>query len=205
MSLDKIIIKDHLIEIHNNWRGVQTVFVNKKIVSKKFSFAGTEHLFDLLEDGKEVAYILTTKISSKTQLLADHEILIDLKRDGVLIKENLLVHFTRKQKKENNKHKIAGIKHLSNYEIQEAIKAFKRGLAVDQNDPEIYFHLACCHSLEEQTKEAFEYIRLAVDNQLNDREMILHHEMLAFVRIQDGFKAFLESDFTEYDDRIFEK
>ena len=205
MALDKIKIENYIIEVHNNWRGVQTLMVNRQMVSKKFSFAGTDHFFTLLEDGHDIPYVLTTKINSKSHLLADNQILIDLKRDGKMIKEDVLLNFITDQKKEKNKSKAAGIKYLKDHEIKDAIKALKRGLELDKNDPEIYFYLACCYSLEERTKEGFECIKLAVENNLNDREMILSHDMLAFIRIQDGFEGFLNANFTRYDESIFDE
>ena len=200
MSDKKITIDNNLIEINNSWIGVQTVLVNGKVVSKKFSFLGTNHYFTIVEDGHEVEYILTTKVSSKTQRLKSNQFLIDLRCEGRIIKENVLIEFGTEQKKENNKYKVIGIKFLREYEIKSAIKALKRGLAFDNNDPEIYFYLACCYSIEEKTKDGFECLKKAVENNLTDTEMILNHEMLAYIRVQDGFEAFLNSNFTKYDE-----
>jgi len=200
MSNKGIKIANNLIEIHNNWIGVQTVLVNGKIVSKKFSFLGTNHYFTILEDGNEIEYLITTKVNSKTQRLKSNQFLIDLRCEGGIIKENVLIEFGSEQKKENNKHKVIGIKFLREYEIKNAIKALKRGLSFDKNDPEIYFYLACCYSIEEKTKDGFECLKKAVENNLNDTEMILNHEMLAYIRIQDGFEDFLNSNFIKYDE-----
>ena len=117
MALDKIKIENYIIEVHNNWRGVQTVTVNRQIVSKKFSFAGTDHFFTLLEGGHDIPYVLTTKINSKSHLLTDNQILIDLKRDGKMIKEDVLLNFITVQKKEKNKSKAVGIKCLRDVEL----------------------------------------------------------------------------------------
>ncbi len=199
MSDKKIKIGNNIIEIHNNWIGVQTVLVNGKVVSKKFSLSGNNHFFTLLEDGHDKKYILTTKSSSKKQRLTSNQFLIDLRCDGKIIKENFLIDFGSNQKKENNEHKIRGIKHLREYEIKSAIKALQWALEFDRNDPEIYFYLACCYSIEENKKEGFECIKKAVENDLNDTEMILNHEMLAYLRMQDGFEAFMNSSFTKYE------
>lgn len=199
MSGKKINIGNNIIEIQNNWIGVQSILVNGKVVSKKFSFSGTNHYFSISEDSHEKKYTLTTKISSKKRPLKSTQILIDLRCDGNIIKENLLIDFGTNQKKENNENKVAGIKLLKEYEIKNAIKTLKWGLDFDRNDPEIYFYLACCYSIEEKTKDAFECIKKAVENNLNDKEMILNHEMLAYIRIQDGFENFSNSNFTKYD------
>ncbi|GAB5553176.1 MAG: hypothetical protein Sapg2KO_27670 [Saprospiraceae bacterium] len=189
----KKIRTDHaLIEFHNNWLGMETVIVNGKIVSKKSSLAGTNHQFIILEEGKKVAYILTTKLGVLGQVF------IDLRRDGELIQENLLVKHGTKSSNEDNKFKAQGMKFLNDYDIPHAIEAFKKGLAFDKKDPEIYFYLACCASIEERADDGFEYIKKAVENNLHDREMILNHEMLAFLRLQDSFEEFLNSNFTAY-------
>lgn len=205
MSLKKIKINKQQIEIHNNWIGVQTVLLNGKVVSKKFSFSGTNHYFSILENGEAVEYILTTKISSKKQRLKSNQILVDLRCKGEIIKEDVLIEFGTTPKKENNENKTIGIERLRRYEIETAIEALKSGLAFDGNDPEIYFYLACCYSLEEKTKAGFECIKKAVENNLNDTEMILNHEMLAYLRVQDGFDDFLNANFTQYDETIPEE
>lgn len=51
MPSNKLKIGKVLIEIHNNWIGVQSITINSQTVSKKFSFAGAEHYFTLVEDG----------------------------------------------------------------------------------------------------------------------------------------------------------
>ncbi len=199
MSGKKIQIGNNIIEIGNNWVGVQTILFNGRIVSKKFSFSGTYHYFSIQDNGHEKKYTLTTKVSSKKYLLRSNQILIDLRCDGTIIKEDLLIEFGTDQKREVNEKKGAGIKYLKEYQIKSAIKALNWGLEFDKNDPEIYFYLACCYSLEEKTKDAFECIKKAFENNLNDKEMILNHEMLAFIRIQDGFEDFLNSNFTKYE------
>ena len=203
---DKIIkIGNNVIEIHNNWIGVQTVLVNGEIVSKKFSISGNSHFFTIRKDGYDRKCILTTKLSSKQRLIKNNQVLIDLRCDGKIIKENFLINFgTNKkgkinQKKETNEHKITGIKLLREYEIENAINALEWGLELDRNDPEIYFYLACCYSIQEKKKDGFECIKKAVENNLNDTEIILNHEMLAYLRVQDGFEAFKNSNFTKYD------
>ena len=199
MSDKKIKIGNNVIEIHNNWIGVQTVLVNGNIVSKKFSISGNNHFFTIMEDGHDRKYILTTKLSSKQRLTKKNQVLVDLKCDGKIIKENLLIDFGPNQKKETNEHKIAGIQLLRDYEIKNAIKALEWGLELDKNDPEIYFYLACCYSIQEKAKEGFECIKKAVENNLNDTDIILNHEMLAYLRVQDGFEAFMNSNFTQYE------
>lgn len=187
MSSNKIKIGEVIIEIYNNWIGVQSIIINRETISKQFSFAGSEHYFTLLEDGVVIPYVLTTKRSSKKGA----QMLVDLKRDGKMIKENVLISFIT-NKKENNKHKLRGIKFLKAYEIVEAIGAFKHGLEFDRSDAEIYFYLACCYSIEEDATKGFECLKLAIEYNLKDIHLILHHDMLAYLRIQEEFKVFLD-------------
>lgn len=194
MYYKKIKVGSSIIEFHNNWLGEETVIVNGQVLSKKSSILGAHHYFTIFEDGRVVPYILTTKIGALGQVL------VDIRRDGVVVEENIHINFGTAQKTRNNEHKIAGIKNLKEYNIDEAELAFKKALEFDRNDPEIYFYLACCYSMEEKTREGFECLRLAVDNKLNDVETILNHEMLAYIRIQDEFEDFLNSNFTKYDD-----
>lgn len=49
------------IEFDNNmWTGHESIYVNEELISKKFSFFGTDHIFDVEEDGEWVEYVLTT-------------------------------------------------------------------------------------------------------------------------------------------------
>ena len=194
--MNKIQLEGKTIEIYNNWIGVQSVFVNNQIVSKKYSFTKSEHNFSLFEDGQEVPYTLIVKVSSKEQLLKSDQVIVDILKNGKTIKKDLFITFAKKQKRERNKNKIKGIDFLKEYEIDQAIEALQKGLEIDDHDPEIFFYLACCYSIKEETKKSFEFIKKAVENNLNDREMILNHEMLSYIRIQDGFEQFSESDFT---------
>jgi len=198
MYYKKIKTDKSIIEFHNNWLGVETVIVNGQILSKKSSILGTNHYFTIFEEGKDIPYILTTKVNAMSQVL------IDLRRDGVIIKSDLVINFGTKEKTEQNDFKVAGIKLLKEYEIHEAINALNKGLEFDRNDPEIYFYLACCYSIEEQAIKGFECIKKAIENNLNDKEMILNHEMLAYLRIQEPFEEFLNSNFTKYDENKFD-
>lgn len=51
----------------------------------------------------------------------------------------------------------------------------------------------------ERTQEGFEHLRLAVKHHLKDTEMILNHDMLAYMRIQEPFVDFVNTGFTKYD------
>jgi len=51
------------IEFYNSmWTGVESIYANGELVSKKFSFLGADHAFDVAENGELVHYVLTTGI-----------------------------------------------------------------------------------------------------------------------------------------------
>jgi len=192
----KVKTKYSIIEFHNNWLGIESVIVNGQIVSKQRAKLGSNHYFTVFEKGHVIPYILTTRWDHSGSF---GKYYLDLKRDGKLVKENIRIKFGTKNTKEENKFKEDGIKCLNAYEISQAIQAFEKALLYSKNDPEIFFHLACCYSIEEQVEKGFECIKKAVELNLLDLEMILNHEMLAFLRIQESFEEFLNSNFTEYE------
>ena len=199
MHYQKIKSGATVIEFHNNWLGEETVIINGQVVSKKSSVWGTHHAFTIIEQGHNVRYVLTTKVNSGMQVL------LDLKRNGKLVEENLPVLYGSKPRKPKNLAKREGISKLMDYELDEAIQSLHLALDIDEDDPEIYFHLACAHSVQENTMEGFESLRLAVKHKLKDTEMILNHDMLAFLRMHDAFEDFFNSNFESYDKRLIEK
>ena len=54
MKYITINLGENIIEVHNSFLGKETIKVNDKIVSDKFSLFGTEHNFNILENEKEV-------------------------------------------------------------------------------------------------------------------------------------------------------
>ncbi len=196
MGLRKIKTRYSLIEFHNDWKGVETVFANKQVVAKKFVFKGADHAFKIYEQGIAQNYILTSKIGVFGQKV------IDLRRNGMLLKNNLWVIFGTK-KIEPNKFKIDGLKELKEYDTIEALELLTKGIAFDRSDPEIYFHMACCHSINENLSEGFECLRLAVAHKYNNHDAILEHDMLSFIRTHNGFEDFKKSKFTKYDKSLF--
>ncbi len=195
MYYKKLISGNTIIEFHNNWLGVETVIVNSGKVSEKSSVWGTSHYFSVIENGHTARYILTTKVNSGLQIL------IDLSKDGHLIQENVLITMGGKNKghKEENKSKKIAIQMLQEYDMEEALAHFKNALVNSPRDPAIYFHMACANSILERTQDGYECLKKAVEFGLPDREMILNHDMLAFLRIQDMFEDFYQSGFAEYD------
>ena len=194
MQYKKLTSGDIIIEFHNNWLGEETVIVNGQIVSKKSSIWGAHHYFTVMEDGHTVRYVLTTKFDMMTS-----QVLIDLKKNGQLIHENVRVPYGFKPRTPKNKAKKIGIAKLKEYDLEDAVTELQKALDVNNEDPEIYFHMACAYSILERTEEGFECLKQAVAKGLPDTEIILNHDMLAFLRIHDAFEDFLNSGFKEYE------
>ena len=196
MGFRKIRHKGNIIEYSNDWKGVETVFVNNQIESKKFSFAGTNHEFKIYSNGITVNYILT----SRTGVIGNN--VLDLRCDGKLIKKGLWVLFGTKTIEKNN-FKVKGIKELNDYDTKEAIEYLNKALHINSTDPLIYFYLACCYSLEENPYKSFECIKEAVKHKLNNHDMILEQDMLSFARTHSEFEDFRKSNYKKLDKSKF--
>ena len=157
MQYQKIKEGDTVIEFHNNWLGEETVIINGQIVSKKSSIMGTHHHFKVMENGESVNYVLTTKVNDYLQVF------LDLRRNGVMVQENIPVSYGAKPKRPKNTSKKKGIVKLKEYDLDDAVITLKKANEVDPDDPEIYFYLACAYSLQEMTLEGFESLKLAVE------------------------------------------
>lgn len=191
MQYQQLRVGNVVIEFHNNWLGVETVIVNGQVVSKKSSVWGIDHHFSLLEDGHNVTYVVTSKVT------AEMTVMLDLRRNGELVHHNVKLNFNIGGGAPKNYAKTKGLKLLNEYDLEAALEQFQQALAKMPNDPEIYFHMACTFSIMENIEEAYDNIKKAIENNLTDREMIFNHDMLAFLRMHDGFQSFVDSGFLE--------
>ena len=191
MYYHKFIIGETEIEFHNSWTGKETVTVNRQIVSEKSSVWGTHHVFSVLENGKSVNYVLTTKVNSSMQIF------LDLKKNGEFIKENIPVMMGGSPKNPENKHKTKGLHKLKIYDLDEALEEFKKALLIDPKDPDIYIQMACVYSIQEDADNGFSCLKKAVENKLQNTDIILTHDMLAFLRMHKRFEEFKNSNYTK--------
>ncbi len=104
----------------------------------------------------------------------------------------------RKRRKvvKHNPFKSSGLAKYKEFELDEAIVDFKKGLDINPNDIALHFNLACAYSLTEKKINSFQHLSRAVQLGFNDFERILNHDDLAFLRIQPEFDAFKSSGFT---------
>lgn len=94
-----------------------------------------------------------------------------------------------------NPYKNSGIKKYKDFDLEDAIIDFKKGLELSPNDVALHFNLACAYSLTEKKSLAYHHLSKAVAVGLKDVDRILSHDDLAFVRIQPEFDHFRSSGF----------
>jgi tetratricopeptide (TPR) repeat protein len=95
-----------------------------------------------------------------------------------------------------NQYKNSGIKKYKDFDLEEAIEDFKKGLTFAPSDISLHFNLACAYSLTEKKTEAYHHLQQAVAYGLKDFNKILQHDDLAYVRIQPEFDQFKRGGFT---------
>lgn len=199
MYYKKITSGDTVIEFHNNWLGEETVVVKGQVLSQKSSVWGTHHNFSVIEKGKGVRFVLTTKVN------VNMEIFLDLRRNGKLVLEDVPVNLGSRPKEPVNKAKQTGLQKLKEYRLEEALIDLNQALEFNPEDPEIYFHLACAYSVLERAREGFKCLKKAVEYQLPNTDMILNHDMLAYLRLHPAFELFLASGYSKIDREQLDK
>lgn len=102
---------------------------------------------------------------------------------------------TRKPRIKNNPFKKSGLEKYKEYEIEEALEDFKKGLKLQPDDVSLHFNMACAYSLLEDKDEAYKHLSIAVQNGFTDFEKIQTHDDLAFVRIQPEYDSFRSSGY----------
>ncbi len=193
MQYIKLKSEGTIIEFHNNWLGEETVVVGGKIVSRKKSIYGANHYFTVNENGAPVNYVLTSKILDSFMNVG-----VDLIKNGQIIYENVPLSFGTKSQSPHEELKSKAVAKLIAYDIDEALDLLKKARELDPDDYEIYFHMACAYSNLEDVEKGYENLKLAVQHGMSDFEKILTHDMLAYLRMQDQFERFQESNFTTY-------
>lgn len=94
-----------------------------------------------------------------------------------------------------NPYKVSGIKKYKDFDLDDAIADFSKGLEIAPNDVALHFNIACAYSLTEQKEKSFFHLSRAVSLGLDGEERIMSHDDLAFIRIQPEFDAFKKSGF----------
>jgi TM2 domain-containing membrane protein YozV len=95
----------------------------------------------------------------------------------------------------HNPFKQSGIQKYKDFDLEEAIKDFEKGLEISPKDISLHFNIACAYSLTEQADKAYYHIERAVALGFTDFEKIKTHDDLAFVRIQPQWDDFSGNGF----------
>ncbi len=190
MQYQKIISGSTVIEFHNSIWGEETIKVNGQEVSKAKSIMGTQHFFTVNENDEEARYVLITKVDSQMQSL------LDLFRNGIPIKQNMVISYGSQPQ---NEYKKKGILLLNKYKLEDAEAQFLKAMDIDSFDGEIYLYLACIYSLRENSLKGYEYLLKAKQKNLSDLSVFETNDMLAFLRIQNAFEGFKASGYNSYD------
>jgi len=95
----------------------------------------------------------------------------------------------------SNPFKKSGIKKYKEFDLEEAIEDFNKGLEIEPNDIALHFNIACAYSLTEQKEKALSHLDRAVQLGFKDFKKIDTHDDLAFVRIQDEFLIFKDNGY----------
>lgn len=103
-------------------------------------------------------------------------------------------NLSKKMRKENAYIK-SGITKYKDFDLQDAIEDFNKGLEIEPNNVALHFNIACAYSLLEKKDLAFDHLSLAVVNGLKDVSKIDTHEDLAYLRIQKEFEGFKNSGY----------
>lgn len=107
--------------------------------------------------------------------------------------------------KRSNPFKKSGIRKYKEFELEDAIIDFKKGLEINNKDIALHFNIACAYSLTEQKEKAFDHVKKAVQNGFKDFEKIQTHDDLAFMRIQPEYEAFKKSGFSIIGEQVGEE
>jgi len=80
-------------------------------------------------------------------------------------------------------------------EYMQARKYFEDALQYDYNDPQTHFMLACCHSVNHDSKQAYFHLASSVDFGFQEFEEVYANEALSWLRSQPEFEAFVQNGY----------
>jgi tetratricopeptide (TPR) repeat protein len=105
------------------------------------------------------------------------------------------MHAQVPERQKTNPFKQSGIKKYKDFELEEAIEDFKKGLEINPRDIALHFNIACAYSLTEKAEKAYDHLDKAVENGFTDFDKIRSHDDLAYARIQPQFDDFAAAGF----------
>jgi tetratricopeptide (TPR) repeat protein len=91
--------------------------------------------------------------------------------------------------------KRRGIEKFRDFDFSGAVQEFQKVLEISPKDPATLFNLACCYSILEEKKPAFEHLSKAVEAGFSNVEKIQNHDALAFLRTQPEYDVFVKNGY----------
>jgi hypothetical protein len=183
MYYHKYVTGKYVMEFYGNEYGQETVIVNGLKVSKQFSFMGNTHRFKVYEHGEDVLYTFIARFRN------DGKLILRIYRNRKYT-ERIAVGSGNKPKSLTSKLKREGIKKLHAYEVEVASLLLEDASKHDEDDAEVFLHLACAYALLERSEDAFNALSQALQKGYPHVNAILTNEMLAFLRVHKDFQAF---------------
>lgn len=182
--------------------GQERVYINNDLVSTKTVITRftSIHRFEYDGSNYDVEFLLKP--------YAGYVYECNIYRDGHLLKsficgyDNTGGMFIREE--EENEEAVVraierfvgeGIKKLEEFEIKASIRELQKALAIDPDDPEAHFYLACGYSLMEETENGFHHLEKAIASGLKGKNRILTVDQLAYLRMRPGFEEFKQNHF----------
>ncbi len=189
MQYLRTLVGKNLIEFYNDVWGREIVTVNGQEVSKKFSFFGAHHFFTIAEGGKDVRYLLISK------MVNNGSIMVDVFREGIPVALNLPVSYSLQNE---NTYKKQGLALLKEYKLDQALYLLQKAESADGYDAEIPLYMACIYSIKEDIENGYKCLKRACEKGLPDHSIIDKLDFLAYLRLQPSFEGFKASGFIEY-------
>lgn len=106
----------------------------------------------------------------------------------------------RRSMKMTNPYKKSGIQKYKDFDYDGAINDFKKSLAIEEKDKATHFNIACAYSLNEEEESAFFHLGKAVEYGFTDFNRLQTHDALAYLRIQNGWQAFVKAGYRQNND-----
>ncbi len=90
---------------------------------------------------------------------------------------------------------VEGINFYKQDKYHDAIDAFRRALLEDPRSSAAHFNLACCFAILHDAENAYMHLAKAVQLGFDDKDRIMKHEALDYLRADSRFDAFVANGF----------
>lgn len=94
---------------------------------------------------------------------------------------------------------IKGVRLYKNGDYEHAIDAFEEALDIEPGSPAALFNLACCYSMMNEARAAYDYLSLAIENGFTDFQKLETHQALAYLRDRSDYQTFVDNGYKVVD------